>query len=275
MPNARSPLGAVVLAGGRSSRMGSPKALLDWHGTPLLRRVSGVLARVADPVVVVHAPDQELPHLPGNVILVADRNPGRGPLEGIAAGLRALTGRAQAAFVSSTDVPFLHPRFVRGVAAALNGHDAVLPATDGHNHPLAAVYRVSLLPVVEGLLAADRLRPFFVFEHAATRILGPEQLAVIESLRNVNTAAEYRAALAEPEPAVKVEVFGTLRAALGVDETEVRASTLGAAVDAVPGLRLRLPHVLLALNGEQFRTDMAEPLVDGDRLSIMVAEAGG
>ena len=48
-------VGAMVLAGGRSTRMGAPKALLDWHGGTLVRRVSGILQRVADPVVVVHA----------------------------------------------------------------------------------------------------------------------------------------------------------------------------------------------------------------------------
>ena len=58
-------LGAIVLAGGRSSRMGAPKALLDWHGGTLVRRVTGILQRIADPVVVVHADGQELPTLPG------------------------------------------------------------------------------------------------------------------------------------------------------------------------------------------------------------------
>ena len=48
-------LAAIVLAGGRSSRMGTAKAGLDWHGIPLLRRVTGILQRLAAPVVVVHA----------------------------------------------------------------------------------------------------------------------------------------------------------------------------------------------------------------------------
>src|SRR5215213_7709623 len=58
----------IVLAGGRSSRMGTPKAALEWHGSTLLRRVVGVVARSVDgPVVVVRAPGQQLPALPGGV----------------------------------------------------------------------------------------------------------------------------------------------------------------------------------------------------------------
>ena len=108
-------LGAIVLAGGRSSRMGAPKALLDWHGGTLVRRITGILQRLADPVVVVHADGQELPPLVG-VERVVDRAPDRGPLEGIAAGLRTVAGRCPAVFVSGTDLPFLHPDLVLALA---------------------------------------------------------------------------------------------------------------------------------------------------------------
>src|ERR671939_2131575 len=93
----------IVLAGGRSSRMGSPKAALEWHGSTLLRRVVGIVARGVDgPVVVVRAPGQELPALPEGVEVVEDAREGRGPLEGMAAGLAAVRDRAPVAYVSST-----------------------------------------------------------------------------------------------------------------------------------------------------------------------------
>src|SRR5690349_10632323 len=107
---------AIVLAGGRSSRMGTPKAALDWHGSTLLRRVTGIVDRaVAGPVVVVSAPGQTLPELHPSVEVVEDAREGRGPLQGLAAGLAAIDDRAEAAYVSSTDVPLLHPAFVQHV----------------------------------------------------------------------------------------------------------------------------------------------------------------
>ena len=63
----------IVLAGGRSTRMGSPKAALEWHGSTLLRRITGIVGRAVDgPVVVVRAPGQALPALPDGVEVVED-----------------------------------------------------------------------------------------------------------------------------------------------------------------------------------------------------------
>src|SRR5512133_3266476 len=142
----------IVLAGGRSTRMGTPKAALEWHGSTLLRRVAGIVERGVDgPVVVVRAPGQALPSLPSAVEVVEDAREGRGPLQGLAAGLAALDGRAEAAYASSTDAPLLHPAFVRRVMGALDADvDVVLPRAGGFPHPLAAAYRTSLRPLVEG-----------------------------------------------------------------------------------------------------------------------------
>src|SRR6266571_2105340 len=145
----------IVLAGGRSSRMGTPKAALEWHGSTLLWRTAGILARATGgPVVVVRAPGQELPALPPGTEVVPDPREGLGPLQGIAAGLAALSGRAEAAFVSSTDLPFLHPAFVRRVLrATADGADVGLPVARGYQQPLAAAYRVALAPLAAGLVA--------------------------------------------------------------------------------------------------------------------------
>ncbi|HVY44942.1 MAG TPA: NTP transferase domain-containing protein, partial [Minicystis sp.] len=102
-------LGAVVLAGGKSSRMGRPKAWLDFGGEPLLTRVVRRLSAACTPVVVVAAADQELPPLGPDVRVARDAVVGRGPLVGIAGGLAALGADADAAFVSSTDAPFVEP----------------------------------------------------------------------------------------------------------------------------------------------------------------------
>src|ERR1700750_635188 len=138
----------VVLAGGRSSRMGAPKAALEWHGSTLLRRTVGIMARATSgPVVVVRATGQDLPELPEGTLVADDPREGKGPVQGIAAGLAALSGRADVAFVSSTDMPFLHPAFIRRVLSAVEestGTDVALPVARGYRQPLAAAYRVSL-----------------------------------------------------------------------------------------------------------------------------------
>jgi len=149
----------IVLAGGRSSRMGTAKSALEWHGSTLLRRITGLVARVVDgPVVVVRAPGQSLPALGAEVEVVQDPREGLGPLQGLAAGLAATADRAEAAFVCSTDLPFLHPAFIRRVLRALDdGVDVALPVALGHPQPLAAAYRTALAPDVARLVAQGLL----------------------------------------------------------------------------------------------------------------------
>jgi molybdenum cofactor guanylyltransferase len=277
----------IVLAGGRSSRMGTPKAALEWHGSTLLRRVVGVVGRSVDgPVVVVRAPGQTLPGLPDGVEVVEDAREGRGPLEGLAAGLAAVRDRAHAAYASSTDVPLLHPRFIHRVLAGLDDDvDVVLPDVGGFRHPLAAVYRTELVDVVERLIAEDRMRPAFLFEACRVRRLDADALladpalaaldADLDSVLNLNEPSDYEAARARPAPEVTVRVFGALRrlSTVGGDPALVAAATVGEAA-AASGLSLD-EHVVAALNGDQITRDPQAPLVAGDSVSFLAADAGG
>lgn len=276
----------IVLAGGRSSRMGTPKAALEWHGSTLLRRVVGILARAVEgPVVVVRAPGQELPPLPAGVQVVEDAQEGRGPLQGLAAGLSAVVAAAPAAFVSSTDVPLLHPRFVRRVTGALaDDVDVVLPHVGGFPHPLAAAYRTALLPAVEKLIAEDRMRPAFLFEACRVRrmdaaaLLEDPALAALDpdldSVLNLNEPGDYEAARARPAPEVTIQRFGALRRmGNGRDPALARAATLGEAA-AAAGLTLD-EHIVAALNGDQITRDPETPLAGGDTVAFLSADAGG
>jgi molybdenum cofactor guanylyltransferase len=193
--------GAIVLAGGRSTRMGRDKASLPFGEGTLLSRVVSTLAEVVGEVVVVARRDQTLPALsvPAGVELhvAHDDVEGRGPLGGLAPGLRAL--RADVAFASSCDVPFLSVAFVRTMFDALRDADVAIPEAEGHLHPLGAVYRRAVLPHVEALLASDRLRPIFLLERVPHVRVPETELRAIDpdlaSLANLNTAAEYNTAL--------------------------------------------------------------------------------
>ena len=118
-------VGGVVLCGGQSSRMGRPKAWLPFGDETMLGRVVRLLGEVVSPIVVVAAPEQEVPPLPPDVVTARDQERGRGPLQGLAAGLAALAGKADAAYSSSCDVPFLRPAFVRRMIELLGESDTV------------------------------------------------------------------------------------------------------------------------------------------------------
>jgi molybdenum cofactor guanylyltransferase len=266
--------------------MGRSKASLEWHGSTLLHRVAGIVARAVNgPMVVVRAPGQELPSLPPGVRVVEDAHEGRGPLQGLAAGLTAVAGDAELAYVSSTDVPLLHPAFVAAVLARADWEDVdvALPVAQGFKHPLAAAYRTSLLADVEELIRSDRMRPAFLFERCRVRELGESDLLRdarlartdpdLLSLRNLNNPAEYEEARALPAPPVTVRRFGTLAPARDREPLALRAATLRAAA-AGAGVPLDR-HVVAALNGDQISRDPELPLAARDVLAFLAADAGG
>lgn len=207
-----------MVAGGRSSRMGSSKAWLDWDGAPLLSRTVALLERALNgPVVVVRAAGQELPELPARTEIVDDPVPDLGPLPAIGVGLGHVADRAAVAFVASVDLPLLHPAFVTRVVDALDpaldpahdpdlAHDVALPVAHGHHQPLAAAYRTSLAVTIGELVEAGTGRPPSLFERV--RVLRLDESALLadpdlarvdpdlESLTNVNTPEEYASALA-------------------------------------------------------------------------------
>ena len=191
----------VVLCGGRSSRMGRPKAWLPFGRELMLPRVVRLLGEAVDPVVVVAAPGQDLPPLPEHIAIVRDEREGRGPLQGLAAGLKALHGRADAAYASSCDAPFLRPAFVRRLIDLMGNAVICVPRVGAHHHPLAAVYRLEAAEAVDRLLAENRLRPSFLFAAVPTRVVEADELADVDptfqTLRNLNTPEEYEAALRE------------------------------------------------------------------------------
>jgi molybdopterin-guanine dinucleotide biosynthesis protein A len=194
----------VVLAGGRSTRMGRAKADLDWGSTSLLAHVVGRVAEgVAGPLVVVRAPGQALPALPVGVRVVEDPSEGLGPLQGIAAGLAAVD--VPAAFVTATDMPLLHPAYIRRVIALLGDADVAMPVVLGHRQTLAAAYRTTLAPVAAALVAELRLNPGVLLERCRVNWLDEGQLLAdpelaaadphLQSVTSVDTPQEYAAAI--------------------------------------------------------------------------------
>jgi molybdenum cofactor guanylyltransferase len=193
---------AAILAGGRSRRFGTPKALADLHGRPLLRWVIDAVAAVLpEPVLITDAPDRfrafGLPTRGDTVV-------GAGPLGGIhaALGWAAELGRPGALCVAC-DTPFVSPRLLRHLVDRFAGSRAALVAPESTGplgvEPLCAVYRLACLPELDRRLAAG--------EHALGGLV-----ASLDTLRlplaqvrevadpetiffNVNTREQHAAAL--------------------------------------------------------------------------------
>jgi molybdopterin-guanine dinucleotide biosynthesis protein A len=253
----------VVLAGGRSRRMGASKAWLDWHGTTMLDRVVRIVGRGVGggAVVVVRAHGQDLPPLPVGTIVAEDAEEGRGPLAGLAAGLRRLAGEADVAFVAATDAALLHPALVGRVVASLGEDDDVaVPVWQGHPQPLTAAWRTELADAAERFLGEGPHGPTAFLGRCRVREVDEASLAMVDpdlaSFRRIDDEAAYRAARALPQPAIVVDAEGR--------RIETAAATLEGAAAAV---RIALgPTVTVRLNGAPIAPDAAYPLAAGDRV---------
>ena len=207
-PGARQELsvraGGVVLAGGRSSRMGRPKALLEWDGRTAVEHAVAVVREGVDggPVCVVRAPGQELPAL--DALVAEDPVVFAGPLAALTEGLAALAGRCEVAFACGVDTPLVVPALVRAVVRSLReGDDAVVPVIGGRAQPLLAAYRVDLAPRLGELLVQGLRGLKDVPGTAAVRalseaeLLADDELAAadpeLRSARNANTPEEWAA----------------------------------------------------------------------------------
>ena len=193
--------GAIILCGGKSVRMGQDKASLAFGSETLLQRTVRILAEVVPPekIIVVGAADRPIPVLDFPVRFTRDQHPEHGPLEGIAAGLRVAASDIHSVYITSCDVPLLKPSFVAAMFDLLQQHDVAVPFDDQHMHPLAAVYRTSVLPWVERLLAENQRSPRQLFPLVSTCRIPVDGLRTVDrdlvSLMNVNTPEDYQQAL--------------------------------------------------------------------------------
>ncbi len=186
---------AVILVGGKSSRMGQSKALLLFDGEPLIVHIVRFLQRMFADVVVVAAPEQELPTLPGK--MARDEVAYLGPVGGIYYGLRVADG--EVCFVTSCDAPFLNPALISYLTAQMPGYDVVVPYWEERYQPLHAVYRRSVLPLLKEQLERGELRPVYLFDKVRTRKIDAEEIKSFDrdglSFLNMNTPEDYHAAV--------------------------------------------------------------------------------
>lgn len=307
MLNTHNPMNsnsAIILAGGKSSRMGRPKALLPFGGKPLIAHIVRSLKGIFGDVVVVASPDQALPSLP--VTLVRDEVAYQGPVSGIYHGLSAAEGSVS--FVGSCDMPFLNITLINYLVAQIPEHDVVVPYWNGRYQPLFAVYRNHLAVLLRGQLERGELRPVTLLERVRTRVVDEGEVRRFDpeglSFLNMNTPADYEAALQRwrESPAAEeiastssisctVELLGVARLRAKTRTVALELPPHASLADVFQALSEKVPDLVgsvLApagdrlvdgqacnINGQNFVRDMAHRVNSGDRIFIVSADAGG
>lgn len=188
---------AVILSGGRSSRMGRDKAELPLGGETFLERLTTGLTPLFDRVYVsVDRPGR----YPGRREL-PDLRPGQGPLAGLEAAFRSTA--AEAVFLAAVDLPFAAPALAAKVLERAGEGDAcVIRRRDGKAEPLFALYRRSCLGPLTDCLDQGRRAVMALLDRVDCRWLAEEELPEFDLERmlwNVNTGQEYRRAVAVEE----------------------------------------------------------------------------
>jgi len=279
--------------------MGTSKALLLFDDEPLIVHVVATLQRLFADVVVVAAPEQDLPSMP--VRLVSDEVAYQGPVGGIYYGLMA--SGSDAAFVTSCDSAFLNIDLIAHLLDQLPEHDVVVPHWQGRFQPLHAVYRRSVSPLLAEQLARGQLRPVYLFDKVRLRRVDEDEIRRFDpegsSFYNMNTPEDYAEALkrwsvtrrADHSIQCTVELFGIARLLARTSAIALELPAGATFSDAFAALAEKLPalvgRVISAdrtrlvdgyacnLNGLAFVRTPTAGVSPGDSLVILSADAGG
>ncbi len=187
-------ISGVILAGGRSSRMGQNKALLELGEKTIIEGQILELGKAFAPLIVVSNQPELYSGLGAQV--VQDQYPGYGPLAGIHAGLKSAPG--DGAFIIPCDMPFITAELGLELLAQFEGSDGVVLSNQGKLEPLCAVYHKRCLPVIEKFLQEKHLKIIDFYPFVNMRVLSVEELSLprsaAEQLLNINTPAELQQA---------------------------------------------------------------------------------
>ena len=165
---------AIILSGGKSSRMGTNKALLPFRQKTNIERIKDAVATLFDDIILVTNEPETYEFL--GIKTVSDIYPGKGPLAGIHAGLSA--SKYEENVVVACDMPFVSADLAEVLIKNLKHVDAVVPIIGGRQHPLFAAYQKKVVPEIESNLKENRLRMADLLEKVEVRFLeGNELLA--------------------------------------------------------------------------------------------------
>ncbi len=185
---------AVILAGGKSTRMGQNKALLDFGGEPLIERVCGILREDFSEIAV--SANDPLTYAFLGIPVIRDIFPDGGSLAGIHAGLSH--SRATHCFFVACDMPFVSIELVRYLGQFTEDYDVVIPVSRSGLEPLHSFYSRNCIPYIEEQLNDGNLKIIDLFPHVKVREVFPDEMRAYDpeefSYFNINTPEKYRQA---------------------------------------------------------------------------------
>jgi molybdopterin-guanine dinucleotide biosynthesis protein A len=185
-PGPISEVTGLILAGGKSSRYGTNKALVEVDGALLIERVVRVMKAVFQEVILITNTPEDYSFL--ELPMVGDLIKGLGPVGGIYTGL--VTISSDAGFFVACDMPFLNGGLLRHMVKAREGFDAVVPRVGWMLEPLHALYTKSCLPAIKSLIDSHDFQILRCFQKIRVRYMDEEELRAFDpelwSLFNIN-----------------------------------------------------------------------------------------
>jgi molybdopterin-guanine dinucleotide biosynthesis protein A len=195
MPQEQPLVTGVILAGGKSSRMGQNKALMSLGGMRLIERVVGVLRQVFPDLLLVTNTAGSYADL--GLPMVADVFPDKGSLGGIYSAISAAA--TPYSFVVACDMPFLQAAVIRYLLVQIADHDVVMPEVHGEMQPLHAIYSKACLPLILRRLQANRLKIVGFLPEVRVRMVREDELQSLApdllAFQNLNTPEEFQDAV--------------------------------------------------------------------------------
>ena len=190
---------AIVLAGGKSLRLGRNKVIEPFEGKTLIEHVVGRLRPLAGQLIIVTSHEQSDPPPLEKTEVVTDVYPGKGPLGGLYTGL--LAARYAHSIVVGCDMPFLNTELLRFMAESAPNFDAVIPRlSETTIEPLHAIYAKSCLDKIKIQLEGDQLGIHTFLSTVRLRYIEREECLRFDpgliSFLNINSQIELDRALA-------------------------------------------------------------------------------
>jgi len=183
---------SIILAGGKSSRLGRSKTFEPIGGKSLIQWVIDHLAVLSTEIIIATAHGEKIPYASAvRIKMVADVYPGKGPLVGIYSGL--IASASPRAIVVGCDMPFLSISLLDYMSQISSTFDVVVPQTRKKVEPLCAVYSKNCLASIHSLLEHDELRLSELLNIVKVRYVEEDEINRFDpehlSFFNVNTQA--------------------------------------------------------------------------------------